>query len=285
MNTSYKRRIVIDIETNSKHDHIHIAVTKDIDSGEVRVWSNPNNLWEYIEDSQLIGHNLLGFDAVILNRIWKTKIKTSQCFDTLVLSRLLDPSKTEGHSLDAWGKILGTLKTDYLSIWKWMKQPVEYVKGMEWDDPHLPLMIDYCKQDVEVTEKLFHHLQQVKEDKEFSDESVELEHKVAAIIAQQVRNGFKLDVAYATNLLADIKREMDGVYQQLQKRWPPIVTPRFHKKTGKPIKDDVVMFNPGSRQQIGEKLIELGWKPEKFTESGQPQVDEVVLNEIVKENT
>lgn len=280
MNTSYKRRIVIDIETNSKHDHIHIAVTKDIDSGEVKVWSNPNNLWEYIEDSQLIGHNLLGFDAAILNRIWKTKIKTSQCFDTLVLSRLLDPSKTEGHSLDAWGKILGTLKTDYLSIWKWIKQPVEYVQGMEWDDPHLPLMIDYCKQDVEVTEKLFHHLQQVKEDKEFSDESVELEHKVAAIIAQQVRNGFKLDVAYATNLLADIKREMDGVYQQLQERWPPIVTPRFHKKTGKPIKDDVVMFNPGSRQQIGEKLIELGWKPEKLTETGQPMVDEVVLMSV-----
>ena len=280
MNTSYKRRIVIDIETNSKHDHIHIAVTKDIDSGEVKVWSNPSNLWAYIEGSLLIGHNLIGFDAAILNRIWKTKIKTSQCFDTLVLSRLLDPSRSEGHSLEAWGKTLGNHKADYLGIWKWLMQPEEYVKGMEWDQPHMPLLIDYCKQDVNVTEQLFHHLVAQKEEKGFSDESVELEHKVAAIIAQQVRNGFKLDVQYTTSLLADIKREMDGVYEQLQQRWPPYIRERYSEKTGKQLKSETITFNPGSRQQIGEKLIELGWKPEKLTETGQPMVDEVVLMSV-----
>ena len=285
MNTSYKRRIVIDIETNSKHDHIHIAVTKDIDSGEVKVWSNPSNLWEYIEGTQLIGHNVLAFDASILNSIWKMKIKTSQCFDTLVLSRLLDPSRTEGHSLEAWGKTLGSHKADYLGIWKWLMQPEEYVKGMEWDQPHMPLLIDYCKQDVEVTEQLYEYLLGLQLKHEFSNESAELEHKVAAIIAQQVRNGFKLDVQYTTGLLADIKREMDGVYEQLQQRWPPYVRERYSEKTGKQLKSETITFNPGSRQQIGEKLIELGWKPTKFTESGQPMIDEVVLNEIIKENT
>lgn len=274
------KRLVIDVETNSKHDHIHIAVTRDIDSGEVKVWSNPSNLWEYIEGSQLIGHNLIAFDAPILNRIWKMRIKMSQCFDTLVLSRLLDPSRSEGHSLDAWGKTLGFLKTDYLNIWKWITQPIEYVNGMEWDNPHMPLLIDYCVQDTKVTEKLYHHLVAQKEEKEFSDESVELEHKVAAIIAQQERNGFKLDVAYATGLLADIKREMDGVYSQLQERWPPYERERFSEKTGKQLKSETITFNPGSRQQIGEKLKELGWKPEKFTETGQPMVDEVVLMHV-----
>jgi hypothetical protein len=36
-------------------------------------------------------------------------------------------------------------------------------------------------------------------------------------------------------------------------------------------------FNAGSRQQVAERLIELGWRPEEFTETGQPQVNEVTL--------
>lgn len=36
-------------------------------------------------------------------------------------------------------------------------------------------------------------------------------------------------------------------------------------------------FNPGSRQQVAERLIELGWNPEDFTETGQPQVNEITL--------
>jgi DNA polymerase I-like protein with 3'-5' exonuclease and polymerase domains len=63
----------------------------------------------------------------------------------------------------------------------------------------------------------------------------------------------------------------------MQERWPPIVTPKFHKTHGRPIKDSVVTFNPGSRQQIGEKLKELGWKPKEFTETGIPKIDETVL--------
>jgi DNA polymerase I-like protein with 3'-5' exonuclease and polymerase domains len=42
----------------------------------------------------------------------------------------------------------------------------------------------------------------------------------------------------------------------------------------------VATFNPASRKQIGEKLIELGWKPDKHTEAGQPIVDEGVLSKI-----
>lgn len=33
-------------------------------------------------------------------------------------------------------------------------------------------------------------------------------------------------------------------------------------------------FNLGSRQQIGERLIEAGWKPERLTPTGQPVADE-----------
>lgn len=291
MNTSHKRRIVLDIETNSKHDHIHIAVTKDIDSGEVKVWSNPSNLWQYIEGSLLIGQNILSFDAPILNSIWKTKIKMSQCLDTLVLSRLLDPSRSDGHSLEAWGKTLGNFKADYLGIYLWIKdlyrkqEGTEYYKGMEWDHPHMSLLIDYCKQDVNVTEQLYHHLVATKEEKGFSDEAVELEHKVAAIIAQQVRNGFKLDVQYATSLIVSLKTRLDQLLERAQELYPPRTVERYSEKTGKRLKDSTVVFNLGSRQQIAEKLMELGWEPGKHTDKGSIIVDEAVLDEIIKELT
>jgi hypothetical protein len=73
-----------------------------------------------------------------------------------------------------------------------------------------------------------------------------------------------------------------GIYEQMQQRWPPVTVERFSDKTGKRLKDSVVTFNPGSRQQIGERLKELGWKPKLFTPTGHPIVDESVLDEIIK---
>ena len=54
-------------------------------------------------------------------------------------------------------------------------------------------------------------------------------------------------------------------------------------KTGKKLKDHVEVFNPGSRDQIGRRLISLGWKPDKFTETGKPMVDEVILDRLIKD--
>jgi DNA polymerase I-like protein with 3'-5' exonuclease and polymerase domains len=139
------------------------------------------------------------------------------------------------------------------------------------------LLEDYCIRDVEVTERLFHALEVALKEKKFSDDSVLLEHDVAAIIGQQVRNGFKLDLPYATSLLTTIKGKLDELQERMQERWPPYTVQRISEKTGKPLKEGVVTFNPGSRQQIGEKLKELGWKPDKFTPTGHPIVDEGVL--------
>jgi DNA polymerase I-like protein with 3'-5' exonuclease and polymerase domains len=127
---------------------------------------------------------------------------------------------------------------------------------------------------------LYHRLISDVAEKQFSQESIDLEHQVAAIIAQQERNGFKLDQIFATCLLTDIKSKVAGIYERMQERWPPVTLERFSDKTGKRLKDSVVTFNPGSRQQIGERLKELGWKPKEFTDNGQPKVDETILANI-----
>ncbi len=272
---------MIDIETSMNHHTIHLAITKNIDTGEIKTWKAANGLWDYIADAtSLIGHNIIGFDAPILNSLWKTKIGLKNVTDTLILSRLLDPSREQGHSLEAWGKTLGKEKIDYADRWEQLQGRKQAYKGECFDHPDMALLEEYCIADVEVTERLYKKLLTELESKKFSQDSIELEHSVAAILSQQERNGFKLDIPYATVLLADIKGRMAEVYESMQQRWPSYEVERISEKTGKKLKPLLVTFNPGSRKQIGEKLIELGWKPDKFTETGQPMVDEGILSKL-----
>ena len=265
---------MLDIETNLSHKTIWLCVTKDISSGEIKTWKQADGLWDYIKDATLIMHNGLSFDAPVLNRIWKTKIRKAQVYDTLLVSRLLEPSRENGHSLESWGNTLGFQKIDYKAVWQWQEGRREDYKGECFDRPWPSLLSTYCIRDVEVTEKLFHFLEVSLKEKGFSEESVQLEHDVAAIIYEQEQNGFKLDTIAATCLLTDVKGKLDRIYEQMQERWPAYEVERISAKTGKQLKPVLVTFNPGSRKQIGEKLQELGWKPQKFTEKKRPIIDE-----------
>jgi DNA polymerase I-like protein with 3'-5' exonuclease and polymerase domains len=262
-------RIVLDIETNLAHDKIWCCVTKNLDTGEVAVWKDSYgfgfDLADYLNHCEtIIMHNGVSFDAPVLNRVWGTKIKLQQCVDTLLLSRLADPAREDGHSLDAWGKRLGFNKIEFDA----------YDAGLTEE------MITYCIRDVELTEKLYHHLMQEITKLKITEQAIKIEHEVQAIIVEQERNGFKLDTPYAQTLLCTIKTEMSEIEEALQKIFPPIVTERVSEKTGKKLKDDVETFNVGSRQQIAKRLISKGWQPNKTTEKGQIIVDETTLESL-----
>ena len=258
-------KVVLDIETNSQHNKIWLVVTRDIKTGDVKVWKEANELQKYLEACDLIiMHNGISFDQHVLKETWKISMKQNQVYDTLVGSRLLSPSLEGGHSLDAWGKRLGFLKGDF----------------SDWDSGWSQEMEDYCIQDTLVTQKLYEHLQYEFKQQKFDERSIELEHKVQAIISQQERNGFKLDEKNATILLSELQRKLSIIESEMQNIFPAKVTERISEKTGKPLKTKVEVFNPGSRKQIGERLIEKGWKPEKYTETGQPIVDETVLEKV-----
>lgn len=271
-------RIALDIETTMDHQTIHLCVTQNIDTHEVRVWKSKEGLWDYLKDADLIvAQNGIGFDFPVLNRVWGTKIGLKQAYDTLVVSRLLEPTREQGHSLDAWGKELGVAKLDYKATWQWMMNRREEYDGECFDVPIDNLLEYYCRRDVHVLIRLFNHLRDSLESKVFSKESVQLEHNVAAIIKKQETNGFKLDVVHATCLLSDLKLKMGVIYDKMQELYPPYEVERFSEKTGKKLKSEIVTFNPASRQQIAEKLIGLGWKPTKKTELGSVIVDESTL--------
>jgi DNA polymerase I len=258
-------KIVLDIETNSKHNKIWLAVTRNIDTGEVKSWKEASGLQKYLDSCDLIiMHNGICFDAPVLRETWKTSIMPSQVCDTLVLSRLLSPSLEGGHSLDAWGKRLGFPKGEF----------------NDWDGGLTTEMEEYCIQDTLVTQKLYEHLTSELKSNKFDQRSIDLEHKVQAIIAKQERNGFKLDEVAGITLLSTLQNKLAAIENELQGIFPAKTIQRVSEKTGKSLKDKVEVFNPGSRKQIGERLIEKGWKPSRYTETGQPIVDEGTLDGV-----
>jgi len=258
-------KIVLDIETNSTHDKIWMCVTRDIETDEVKVWKAASGLQKYLEVCDLIiMHNGINFDAPVLRKNWNVTMKLSQVYDTLVASRLLNPSLEDGHSLEAWGKRLGYAKGDF----------------SDWDNGASPEMEEYCIQDTLVTAKLYSHLVLTLQSENFSQRSIDLEHNVQAIITKQEEHGFKIDEAKSLQLLSLLKTKLDAIQIEMSSIFPDRVESGRVSKNGKPLKDIITPFNPGSRKQIAERLIEKGWKPKKHTEKGSVIVDEAVLETL-----
>jgi len=266
--------IFLDIETNLKHDTIWLCVTKHNTTGEVRHWREADTLQEYLDGEQVVGHNIIGFDAPILNKVWGVVIPDNKLVDTLVMSRLYKPDidivipeqgkAPSPHSLEAWGYRLGNHKIGYTAF----------------DGGYTESMAIYCEQDVLLLEDLYNHLTKAMAKEGFSTQSIQLEHDVAIICRGMEDNGFMLDMEKAMVLNATLSGRMSDIEESMQKVFPPIVEQRISEKTGKQLKDKITVFNPGSRQQIAERLAGLGVVFTKKTDKGNVIVDEAVLEKI-----
>ena len=289
-----------DIETDGlKATRVH-CICAMLDNNESTIYNfiGENNYGQFRDwlDSEsvnsLVGHNIISFDVPILRRLsglgWDFDLR-----DTLVLSRLSNPSLEGGHSLRAWGERLGTYKDDYTGGWE------------EFNTD----MLQYCKQDVRVTKALYEHLNEQED-----TASAEIEHKTANIIQKQTDNGMALNEKRAYELLAEMKEKVLDIEDEVHKRfeplpvWIPLNFPdgKTCNKDGRTSKRyqaqldkgahwrDVPSnpidrswgyytypeFNLGSRQQIGRYLQHFGWKPKEFTEKGNVIVNESVLSGV-----
>ncbi len=274
----------LDIETNGLDpDTIWVAVT--MQAGEIQEHYDRDSLSQALSggDFPVVGHNLIGFDLPVLDKLWGITVDKRRVRDTLVLSRLANPQREGGHRLANWGG-----KGDH-DDWSCLSRE----------------MVDYCAQDVRVTAKAYNKLK--IELRKFKQESIDLEHEVQWIMQQQIRNGWLLDLRHAMDLLATLKERKlvveDEVHKVFKPKWVDVkqVVPRTKKdgslsKVG--LTDDEYQrvqqsgdrspfmrralkpFNLGSRQQIGEYLKDFGWEPCKLTPTGQPMVDEAVLSTV-----
>jgi DNA polymerase-1 len=141
--------LVYDTETDGLGRYckrMWVLVAKDIYSGEKRWWLEGDLGWKEAFDNAklLIGHNVCGFDELILKKLFNYKIKkTTKVRDTLVMSRILNYRRfgDDGHSLDVWGRFLGFPKQEF----------------NDWSQ-YSPKMLEYCLNDVDLGEKVYLHV-------------------------------------------------------------------------------------------------------------------------------
>jgi DNA polymerase I-like protein with 3'-5' exonuclease and polymerase domains len=285
-------QLVFDIETDDlKATKIWCIVAQDVDTGQIYKYS-PNNLdegYKLLSNAEtLIGHNIIGFDIPMVEKFGGVDLSHIPVIDTLVLSRLFNPTREGGHSLETWGYKLNYKKIEFNDYLNFSKE-----------------MLDYCVRDVQLNSVVLKKLRE--ESKGFAKDSIALEQDVAKIIKQQETNGFKFDHINAELLLADLREKKQAIEDEVHNTFKPkwvddkMVSP-YIKKDGelskrgltddeyqrcldtqnfKPfMRQKLQEFNLGSRKQIGEYLIDFGWKPERFTPTGQPIVDEKTLSQI-----
>ena len=284
--------LVFDIETDDlQATRVWCIVAQDPDTEEIFKFT-PDELqkgYEFLASAdRLIGHNIIGFDIPMIHKFSDVDLSNIPVIDTLVLSRLFNPTREGGHSLENWGYKLGYNKIDFNDYLTYSQE-----------------MLDYCVRDVQLNTQVLMELR--KESKGFSPDSISIEQGVAKIIKEQETNGFKFDMKYAELLLADLREKKQSIEDEVQKTFKPkwvddkLVTP-YIKKDGQLSKRGLTdeeytnclntsnfnpfmrktlqEFNLGSRKQIGEYLIDFGWKPDRFTPTGQPIVDEKTLSKI-----
>jgi DNA polymerase I-like protein with 3'-5' exonuclease and polymerase domains len=321
---STSKAVYVDTETDNVDteavQHLWCAVCFDLTTGEVRKFHPTAEggdhveftaaLKEYLSQFELfVGHNMLGYDAHILNRLVGTNITPENSLDTLVWSRILRPStppnhmlgilkrdkqdnRLGGHSLEAWGNRHGVPKTSF-------------------DDfSHYSVkMLEYCVQDVHVGVNVI--LKEVlKEQIEYKCPlaAIDLEQRAHWLLTKQSIAGFTLHKERAQKMVTDTDALIEQYTAELHKIFPPIKVqietykPKFNKDgtmsgAGKKkllrqmhaLLDDgtyaiyeMQTFNPNSPQQVGERLMTLGWNPRKFTATGQASTAKDVIGEAIE---
>ena len=116
------KQFVLDIEANGLDpDTVWCIVVRQLGHDDSLTWSG-DRLPEFItwlqlqDECELIGHNLIGYDIPVLEKLLAVDFSKCKITDTLVMSRLANPSREGGHSLDNWGSILNCPKGDH-NVW------------------------------------------------------------------------------------------------------------------------------------------------------------------------
>ena len=284
--------LVFDIETDGlEATKVWCLVAQDAETKEVYKFT-PDNLDEGYKflttATRLIGHNIIGFDIPLVEKFGGVDLSAIEVIDTLVLSRLFNPTRDGGHSLATWGYKLGYPKIEFEDYYNYSEE-----------------MMNYCVRDVELNTKVLEELR--KESRGFEKDCISIEQGVAKIMKQQEADGFEFDMPLALGLLAELREKKQLIESEVHETFKPKwvdtkqVTP-YIKKDGNLSKRGMTdeeyqrcldtdnynpfmrqtlqEFNLGSRKQIGEYLIDFGWKPDRFTPTGQPIVDEKTLSKI-----
>lgn len=219
---------------------LHVVVIRDAYTDELFVAEGKDITKQWMKESlkgckYLIQHNGIKFDLIALklfgvldysvgyfnqpDTLFGEKIKI---IDTLILSRLFNPDRFGGHSLEAWGERTGTPKMDFRGeLIKRSLIPKDSPKGFEFKN-FTPIMTTYCIGDTSVNKNAFFKLVEEKGDYKGWDRAIKMENKLADLAIRRESLGFWFDKDLAIKCVEDLTLKM----QELQDKVNPILPPK-----------------------------------------------------------
>ena len=198
-----------------------------------------------------------------------------------MLSRLFNPDRPGGHSLAAWGDRLGFPKGDY----------------SDWTGGLTEEMLTYCNRDTAVTLKLYEALKQEIKGQRWG-ESIELEHKVATIMAQQEVDGCLFDMDKALRVVKDLEDKVAEIDAKVYSIIPHTIkakgtavskpftnTGKLSARASVYLDEGVTIVGPfqgveitrvdlDSVHQMKKWLESIGWVPTELTPTGAGKLTE-----------
>ncbi len=277
-----------------------------------------NGLQELAKAERIVGHNVIGFDLPALSKMYSFHPPLIKVLDTMVMAKCIvadvrnddflrknyDKSLIGSHSLKAWGLRLNKLTK------------LSYGEEDGAFDSYNDEMRKYCERDTIVTQILFDYLMQQNP----SGEMLAIEHWFAFLMRLQEKKGFAFDIEKAEKLELKLASKRAELLDRLQKEFPAkteeMKTPAgwslqvectngielLTAKTKVELKEmlktrnlkqalvkeavkmgnkkKTILFNPGSRKQIAERLLDLGYELPVESDATTPKVDESVLRSI-----
>lgn len=183
--------------------------------------------------------------------------------DTLILSRILNPDRYLGHSLDSWGERVGNHKSDF--------RGEMIAKGyITKDDPkgfefsfYSEEMKVYCIQDTSANRSTLFKLFEEMEGYGGWARPLKMEHKLADLAVRRETLGFYFDKVLALELLKDLTEKMTAIEDSILPILPPkrlgktalkeFIPPKNQiVKNGKKLSANTIKF----ADRIGAILIE-----------------------------
>jgi hypothetical protein len=274
-----------------------MIVAQNLDTNQIYKFSDHDNLHGTIADGAallqnaelLVGHNIIGFDNMVMDKICGTTLNEKRVHDTWVMSQVLRYKRNHRHGLAGWGESLGNSKITYEDGW----------------DAYSREMLRYCVQDVRVNVDVYNELLiEYKKVAEFNPKiklGMQAEHETAKFNAFCKNKGWYFDMKEAKELLGTMQQRMAEISNIIEPQMGTKVvfidkepkTPKYKKNgtytatTAKLLSEyfetkvsieDTHLAGPsfkfqrttkeqsklGSQEAVKEWLTTIGWKPDEY---------------------
>ena len=292
-------RLTFDIETDGLDaTKIWCLVIQDLDTKRIMRYTDNSKSYDgdikmgltLLQPAKLlIAHNGIGFDALIIKKLYDIDLYNGdRFFDTWIASQVLNYRRPHKHGLAGWGEYLKYHKGDY-DDWTQFTEK----------------MMEYCVRDVKLNTIIYNHL--IVELKDLAEKNplirkgLKNEMATAKFDAYCRYYGWSFNKDKALNLLDKIKSRMNEIEKVVEPKLPAVTrlidkqpkTPKFTKKgcytaatarmLSEYLKVDVKPENTkvwpagrefqrkitkpanlGNLEQVKEYLYTIGWEPDDW---------------------